>query len=120
LCSRRGGGGCGTKAVHLQADQTVQLKGDTPALLVVEPQPKDYDMTIEIAADQPVDVSLIVNRTEEEAVKLAKKHQQETYGKANAKSHKIECTVAANVRTVLVVWQDQTSGTATVQVRRTK
>jgi hypothetical protein len=114
--------GCGTRAAKLQNDQTVQLKGDTPVALVLDPQPKDYDMTLEITADQPIDVSLFLNKTVDEAVAEAKKHGASNlgYSKSNAKDHKIESTIAANVRMVLVMYQTQGSGRATVQVKRTK
>jgi hypothetical protein len=114
--------GCGQKAAKLQADQTVQLKGDTPLVLVVDPQPADFDMTLEITADQPVDVSMVLNRPVDEAVAQAKKHDasKDAYVKLNAKTHKIESTIAAKVRVVLVVWQTDASGRATVQVKRAK
>jgi hypothetical protein len=114
--------GCGTKAAKLQNDQTVQLKGDTPVALMVDPQPKDYDMTLEITADQPIDVSLFLNKKVDEAVGEAKKHGASNlaYAKSNAKTHKIESTVAAKVPVVLVLLQSQDSGRATVQIKRTK
>jgi hypothetical protein len=114
--------GCGTKAAKLQNDQTVQLKGETPVALVVDPQPQHYDMTLEITADQPINVALVLNRPVEEAVAQAKKQDASKYAydKSNPKAHKIESTIAENVRAVLVVWQSQGSGQATVQVKRTK
>jgi hypothetical protein len=114
--------GCGTKAAKLQNDQTVQLKGDSPVALVVDPQPQHYDMTLEITADQPINVALVLNRPVEEAVAQAKKQDGSKYAqdKSNAKAHKIESTIGENVRAVLVMWRGQESGQATVQVKRTK
>jgi hypothetical protein len=114
--------GCGTKAAKLQNDQTVELKGDTPVALVVDPLPQHYDMTLEITADQPINVALVLNRPVGEAVAQAKKQDGSKYAqdKANPKAHKIESTIGENVRAVLVMWQGEGAGQATVQVKRTK
>jgi hypothetical protein len=115
-------GSSGHKPAPLQAEQTVQLTGDSPVALVVGAQPKHYDMTIDISADQPIDLSLITNRPVNEAIDLAKKHiaAKELYGKSNSQTHRIECTIGENIPVVLVVWQSNSSGRASLQIKRTK
>ena len=115
--------GCGTPSAPLRDDQTVTLTDGSPIqALLIEPQPKDYLINLEVTANRPIDFAVVPgNLTLDQALELRGKDigLKQAYRKT-ASSHTFEGGMAANTRPILLLRHVEGSGPTSVRVKRTR